>query len=414
VTTYLDSGPRTLFELPPGLAASTPPEARGLGRDEVRLLVARPAGMRHSIFHDLGESLSPGDLLVVNTSLTRPAAVDGVRAHRRPVVVHFSTLRDDGTWVVEFRAHKGRPPMSDVEPGEIIELPDGMRLKVLDAHPGPRPEGSRLWRVRPGGPIEPFLAANGRPIAYDYVHGRWPLSAYQTVFGREGASAEMPSAARPFSQRLVTELVARGVNFAPIVLHCGVSSLEAGEPPQDERFRVAPASAWLVNQTRAAGGRVIAVGTTAARALETVARDDGSVSAGEGWTDLVLGPGRPTRTIDGLITGWHQPGASHLSLLEAVAGPDLVQRAYDTAIAAGYLWHEFGDSCLFLPDRRGRGLGTAASSLRGLRQGSHPVAGVPCEPHLPASAEQLESQSHNRLIDPGGTRESVDTKLDFA
>jgi S-adenosylmethionine:tRNA ribosyltransferase-isomerase len=162
----------------------------------------------------------------------------------------------------------------------------------------------------------------------------------------------MPSAARPFTERLVTDLVARGINFAPITLHCGVSSLEAGELPQDERFRVSSSTAWLVNATRAAGGRVVAVGTTATRALETVAREDGTVAAGEGWTDLVLGAGRPARAVDGLITGWHQPGASHLSLLEAVAGVDMVQSAYNAAVETGYLWHEFGDSCLLLPDPR--------------------------------------------------------------
>jgi S-adenosylmethionine:tRNA ribosyltransferase-isomerase len=351
MTLYLESGPRTRFDLPAELSASEPPEARGLERDGVRLMVARPEGIKHAVFRDLGGFLAPGDLLVVNTSATRPAAADGVRVGRQPVVVHFSTPLEDGTWVVEFRTDKGGPPTAVVDAGETIQLAGGMSLQVVGSHPDPGRKRSRLWRVRPAGPIEPFLASNGRPITYGYVHGRWPLSAYQTVFAREGASAEMPSAARPFSHTLVTDLVARGVNFAPIVLHCGLSSPEAGEPPQDERFRVLPASAWLVNQTRAAGGRVIAVGTTAARAIETVARDDGSVSAGQGWTDVVLGPDRPVRTIDGLITGWHHPGASHLALLEAVAGPELVQEAYDIAIEARYLWHEFGDSCLLLPDR---------------------------------------------------------------
>jgi S-adenosylmethionine:tRNA ribosyltransferase-isomerase len=268
--------------------------------------------------------------------------------------VHFSTALDDGTWIVEFRSEDGTAALLDVHPGEIVTLPSGRRLHVLGAHPEPWQETSRLKRVRADGPIEAYLAKHGKPIKYDYVRGEWPLSAYQTVFASEEGSAEMPSAARPFTTELVTKLVAGGVNFAPITLHCGVSSLESGELPQDERFRVSPSSAWLVNQTRAAGGRVIAVGTTATRALETVASDDGTVSADQGWTDLVLGPQHPARAVDGLITGWHQPGASHLSLLEAVAGPDLVQKAYDTALEAGYLWHEFGDSCLLLPDRKSR------------------------------------------------------------
>jgi S-adenosylmethionine:tRNA ribosyltransferase-isomerase len=227
-----------------------------------------------------------------------------------------------------------------------------MTLHVLGAHPDAWAlGGSRLWRTRFDGAVEPYLAEHGRPITYGYVRGRWPLSAYQTIFARHQSSAEMPSAARPFTHRLVTELVSLGVNLAPIVLHCGVSSLEAGETPQSERFKVPSSTAWLVNETRKAGGRVIAVGTTATRALETVAAEDGTVHADEGWTDLVLGPEHPAWTVDGLITGWHQPGASHLSLLEAVAGAELVQSAYDEALDAEYLWHEFGDSCLLLPDR---------------------------------------------------------------
>ena len=177
----------------------------------------------------------------------------------------------------------------------------------------------------------------------------WPLAEYQTVFAREPGSAEMPSAGRPFTAQVVTDLITRGVALAPIVLHTGVSSQEPGEPPQPERFRVPAATARLVNGTRQAGGRVIAVGTTVTRALESAADPDGSVRAGHGWTDLVLGPSRPARVVTGLVTGWHAPGASHLALLAAVAGNALVERAYAEAVRQEYLWHEFGDSCLLLP-----------------------------------------------------------------
>jgi S-adenosylmethionine:tRNA ribosyltransferase-isomerase len=159
----------------------------------------------------------------------------------------------------------------------------------------------------------------------------------------------MPSAARPFTAELVTALVAAGVAIAPITLHAGVSSAEAGEPPTPELFEVPPATARLVNSTHAAGGRVIAVGTTVTRALESAANGDGMVRQAVGWTELVLGPSHPCRVVDGLITGWHDAGASHLLLLEAVAGPDLVAMAYREAVEHGYLWHEFGDSALLLP-----------------------------------------------------------------
>jgi S-adenosylmethionine:tRNA ribosyltransferase-isomerase len=350
MTTDLDPVSRTTFELPDSLAATEPPEARGLSRDGVRMLVAGPDRLEHARFRDIGRYLSPGDLLVVNTSSTRPAAIEGLRPNHEPLVVHFSTELDDGSWVVEFRTSDETKVMSGMQPDETILLPADTRLYVLEPYPSPATGADpRLWRVRLDRAVEPYLARYGRPIAYGYVHGRWPLSAYQTIFARRHASAEMPSAARPFTHKLVTELVTDGINIAPIVLHCGVSSLEAGEVPQNERFLVPPATAWLVNETHRVGGRVIAVGTTAVRALETLAAQDGTVSPGKGWTSLVMGPGRPSRTVDGLVTGWHAPGASHLALLEAVAGPRLVQTAYDAALAAGYLWHEFGDSCLLLP-----------------------------------------------------------------
>jgi S-adenosylmethionine:tRNA ribosyltransferase-isomerase len=199
------------------------------------------------------------------------------------------------------------------------------------------------------GDVVSYLARHGRPIRYSYVPRPWPIDYYQTVFARRPGSAEMPSAARPFSTELVSALVADGIAIAPITLHAGVSSAEAGEPPFPELFHVPPATARLVNLTRATGGRVVAVGTTVTRALESAADADGVVGAALGWTDLVLGPHRPCRVVDGLITGWHEAGASHLLLLEAVAGPDLVATAYREAVEHSYLWHEFGDSALLLP-----------------------------------------------------------------
>lgn len=347
---------RTSFGLPEAAQASEPPEARGLPRDGVRLLVAQPGRLHHARFHSLKELLRPGDLIVVNTSATLPAAIDGIGEDGRPAVVHFSSPVRGRTWIVERRQADGAGPMLEGTVGEVVHMPEGVRLELLSAHPDRTARSSRLWcaRIDVDRPVEDYLARSGRPITYTYIRGRWPLAAYQTVFARRPGSAEMPSAARPFSHGLVTDLVGLGVNIAPLLLHTGVSSLEAGEAPQEERFEVPPSTAWLVNETRRAGGLVVAVGTTVTRALETVARPDGRVIAARGRTDLVLGPDRSARVVEGLITGWHPPRASHLSLLEAVAGPELVQQAYDKAVAAGYLWHEFGDSCLLLPSRPAR------------------------------------------------------------
>lgn len=340
----------TRFVLPEGLEASAPPEARGLERDEVRMLVARPGRLQHLRFRDLVDQLDPGDLVVFNTSATLPAAVDGVRSDARSVVIHFSAPVEPGTWVVELRGADG--PLRDARTGETIRLPSGGRLRILAADPLTRDGHNRLRRawVRVDGGVGSFLRRHGRPIAYNYSGGPWPLADYQTIFGRHPGSAEMPSAGRPFTHRLVIDLLARGVMFAPVTLHTGVSSLEADETPQDERFEVSPSTARLVNQTRAAGGRIVAVGTTVTRALEAAARPDGTVAAQSGVTDLLLSSARPAFVTDGLITGWHAPRATHLSLLEAVAGSELVQEAYDAAVDRSYLWHEFGDSCLLLPD----------------------------------------------------------------
>ncbi len=335
----------TDFVLPAGLEASQPPEARGLARDQVRLLVADSSGLRHARFAALGRFLRAGDVLVVNTSATLAAAIDGRRPDGSLVAVHFSTLLDDGSWLVELRPPgRATGPVTDARAGERIGLPAGAGLVLTEA------ASPRLWRalVAVEGDVRGYLAVHGRPITYAYLAGSWPLAAYQTVFARDPGSAEMPSAGRPFSTDLVTALVAGGVLITVITLHAGVSSLEAGEPPLREWFRVPEPTAGLVNQARAAGRRVIAVGTTVTRALESSAAPDGTLTAAEGWTDLVLGQDRPARAVDGIITGWHAPGASHLDLLTAVAGPDLVSDAYAEAIRHGYQWHEFGDSCLLL------------------------------------------------------------------
>jgi S-adenosylmethionine:tRNA ribosyltransferase-isomerase len=354
--TALAGQPVTAFTLPEELTATEPAEHRGLARDGIRLLVAEPGSVRHTKFARLDELLNPGDLVVVNTSRTLAAQVDGVRAGNQAVVIHIATELDDQSWVLELRtAPDARRPVLTAQPGEVIRLPDGLDVRLLRTYPDsphpPTDHSSRLWRasVATPTPLAGYLARHGRPISYGYLHQRWPLEDYQTIFGIQPGSAEMPSAGRPFTPGLVTRLVASGVGIAPIVLHTGLSSQEADEPPQAERFSVPGATARQVNATRLAGGRIVAVGTTVTRALESAARADGTLEAVSGWTGLVLGPDRPVRVVNGLITGLHDPKASHLLLVEAIAGTELTQRCYDAAITERYLWHEFGDSCLLLP-----------------------------------------------------------------
>jgi len=333
-----------------GAEAAAPPEHRGLARDGVRLMAVRPEGITETTFRDLPGLLEPGDLVVVNTSATLPARLDVRRADGVLAPLHVSTSLDDGDWVVELRRPDNDGPDRGVEPGTVLDLPGGVRLRLLEGFPEPA-RASRLWRARPepAVPAVAHLQRYGVPIRYGYLSAPVPLADAQNVYASEPGSAENASAGRPFTDRLLVRLMARGVPVVPVVLHAGVSSPELHEPPMAERYRVPEVAARLVNATRAAGNRVVAVGTTVTRALETATGEDGVTRPAAGWTDLVLGPDRPARAVTGLLTGLHAPDASHLLLLEAVAGRALVDRAYARAAAGEYLWHEFGDTMLFLP-----------------------------------------------------------------
>jgi len=343
--------PRTTFTPRPGSDAAAPPESRGLTRDGVRLLVATADVVEHKVFSDLPELLEPGDLLVVNTSATLPAALVASTRTGSALPLHVSTTLDDGSWVVEPRLADGSGPELSVRRHDVLRLPDGVRLRLAAPYPDASVTSSRLWRaeVSPATSAPQYLARHGRPIEYAYLSRRFSLADHQTVYATEPGSAEMPSAGRPFTTELLVRLMAHGVTVAPVTLHCGVSSQEAHEPPMPERFVVPEATARLVRSAATAGRRVVAVGTTVVRALESAAGRDGRVRAASGWTDLVVGPDRPVRSVSGLVTGLHAPQASHLLLLEAVAGAPLVRAAYEAAVDGGYLWHEFGDSTLFLP-----------------------------------------------------------------
>lgn len=364
------------FVLPDELVAHEPPEARGLARDGVRLLVSDPRtdDVRHATARGLPDFLTRGDVLVVNASATINAALDGWRSGRSGqsererttgelVALHLSSpvpgSDDDHRWVVELRrlTAGGTQPLLDARPGERIRLRGGGSATLIAPfRTGGTglPNGSvRLWEADlafPGG-VMAYTAEFGAPIRYAYVRERWPLHMYQTMFGMEPGSAEMPSAGRPFTADIVMRLQSKGVDVVPIVLHTGVASLETGEPPYPERFRVAPCAAQAVNRARQTGGRVVAVGTTVVRALETVAAPDGTVSPAEGWTNLVVTPDRGVFAVDALVTGFHEPRASHLAMLEAIAGRRHLRVAYAAALEHAYLWHEFGDLHLLARDR---------------------------------------------------------------
>jgi S-adenosylmethionine:tRNA ribosyltransferase-isomerase len=335
------------FDLAELEEAREPAEERGSGRDDVRLLVARAwDGLEHAHFTELPELLDPGDLLVINTSATLPAAVP-VRGAQDGLTLNLSNPargEEPNRWLAELR-HEGERHRGG-RAGEVLLLPAGATAVLLEQDPH-----ERLWLVGLSvpGTVPDYLARHGRPIRYRHLHRDWPLERYRTVYATEPGSAEMPSAGRAFTPELVTRLVARGVDLAPLVLHTGVSSLEVGEAPRPEPFRIPPSTAARVNLTRELGGRVLAVGTTVVRALESAVGEDGRSRPADGWADLVIEPGTPVRALDGLLTGFHDRDSSHLAMLEAIAGGDLLERSYDEARQTGYLRHEFGDLHLLLP-----------------------------------------------------------------
>jgi S-adenosylmethionine:tRNA ribosyltransferase-isomerase len=335
-----------IFPRPPELQAAAPPDVRGQSRDAARLMVSDPDGKHHhAAFRDLPRFLCPGDLLVVNHSATLPASLPA-NGSVGDMILNLSTHYGRGLWVAEPRWSSARQGPLPLHAGETIRTA-GLDARLIAPYPGI----PRLWFVQFTGDVADAMRQHGEPIRYGYVPQPYPLAAYQTVFASVPGSAEMPSAAQPFTPRVIASLRAKGIEIAGIVLHTGVSSLEVEveeveqHPLYAEPFQVPLATAQAVNQARREGRRVIAVGTTVIRALES-AWDGAQVRPASGFTRLYVHPQRGIHTVDGLITGLHDPVTSHLAMLYALTSPDLIRTAYGEAVREGYLWHEFGDSHL--------------------------------------------------------------------
>jgi S-adenosylmethionine:tRNA ribosyltransferase-isomerase len=373
------------FRLPPELEAAAPPEARGLRRDHVRLLlVDRATGSSaHHRFHELPWLLEPGDLLVANDSRTLPASLLGHTAAGAPLEVRLAARDGGGAGPVEGAGRHGagvqgggerwaalvlgvpagggdpalvptdaRPPAPALAAGERLRFAGGLGATVLGRH---EEAGPLVWLAfdLAGERLAQALHRAGRPVRYAYVPRPWPLHQYQTLFAAGPGSAEMASAGRPFAVQTLRDLRDRGIGLTTISLHAGLSTY--GDPVTDRRY--VPAEPYLVPEAtaaavaacRAAGGRVVAIGTTVVRTLETAAGGGDGVRPGGGVTRLRIGPGHRLAAVDGLLTGLHAPEASHLDLLGAFLDRPALDRAYAAALGSDYLWHEFGDVCLLLP-----------------------------------------------------------------
>jgi S-adenosylmethionine:tRNA ribosyltransferase-isomerase len=347
------------FSVPAELEAGEPPEARGLRRDHVRLMVSNYASgeIQHGRFDDLPRFLHEGDVLVINTSRTRNAAVKARRGDGTELELHLSSHLEHNRWSLEVRSRDGAGKSAHfdgAQSGETLSLPGGASATLLGPHMNDcdpdQPPSRSLWRgeIRLPLPVDEYLSRHGSPIQYNYIKGRWPLSYFQTVYATESGSAEMPSAGRPFTPEILEKLKQGGVEIAPLILHAGVSNLETHEPPSKEFYRVGAEAARLVNEARGAGRRIVAVGTTVVRALESVSQAQGGIQPGEGWTCLVIEPTRRLRTVDAMLTGLHEADATHLDILEALAGLSHIRAAYNEALEHRYLWHEFGDLHLIM------------------------------------------------------------------
>ncbi len=341
------------FQLPAHLAATTPPETRGIPRDQVRMLVSNHGKDIHSTFDKLSNFLNPGDLVVVNKSAAIRASLSA-SGRLGNILLNLSTSYGGGLWVAEPRWSAAAPGPLPLKPGDVLQIGDQVARMVR-----PFPGIPRLWFIQIDFTPESIPNLPARPIRYGYTEVDFPLEAYQTLFSTVPGSAEMPSAARPFSDQVLDSLSKKGVEVISVLLHTGVSSLEVTDMHVEnhtlypEPYEVPAAAAEAINGALERGVRIVAVGTTVVRAVES-AWDGSMVRSSKGFTRLFIHPGRSVKVVSGLLTGFHDPGTSHLAMLMAMAGPRLVRRAYQQAVEHGYLWHEFGDSHLILPRRPAR------------------------------------------------------------
>ncbi len=349
------------FLLPAELSAKEPPERRGVARDQVRLMVINRNNfhVEHTRFNNIGEFLRPGDLLVFNTSRTLPAALDGCDTQvGKCLEIRLAQHLPDDSWLAlllcpHLHANNNRDlvPCSTGILQELIGKSINFGLGLTATIEERDRHIPRLWKIRfskSGTELMDLLYRLGRPIRYEYVSAPWNLDYYQTVYAKEPGSAEMPSAGRAFTWKLLFDLKRRGVETAHIVLHTGLSSymddeLDAQHLASEEEYFISEAAAEKINRTREEGGRVIAVGTTVVRALESVADNNGKVRSQHGYTRLHITADHQLKAIDGLLTGLHEPEASHLDLLTAFLPAEKIREAYEDAVQRGYLWHEFGD-----------------------------------------------------------------------
>ncbi len=362
------------YALPPELIAQSPSDQR----DRSRLLVVPPSGdFEHRTFVDLPDLLEPGDALVVNQSRVFPARLlghktTGARAEVllvRPLAefageaggAEGEPLQDSGVpegWNASSTLWEALVrPGGKLKPGHTVVVSDELEIDILDT----LPSGNRVVRLRVTGAVEEVLGRWGHiplPPYIDRPDGPDDRDRYQTVYAADRGSIAAPTAGLHFTNDLLQRIEDRGVTRAEVTLHVGVGTFRpvevedpAEHPMHSEWYSISKASADVINRTRAAGGRVWAVGTTVVRTLESVADADGRVRAGQGETNLFIRPPWDFRVVDGLVTNFHLPRSTLLMLVSALAGYSRVMDAYTEAVAHAYRFYSYGDAMVILPSR---------------------------------------------------------------
>ncbi|TLS34955.1 S-adenosylmethionine:tRNA ribosyltransferase-isomerase [Pseudalkalibacillus caeni] len=343
--------PTIKFEVPDILNAAVPPERRGVRRDHVRMLIlGRKSGVtQHDRFNRLEDYLKKGDLLVLNASRTVPAVLyaslnrEGNR-NSDETEVRLARKLDDSTWECLIVAE-------DLTEGDLLAFSTTLFGTVSKVNAN-SPFATVSFSL--SGPLLfDQIYELGEPVRYEYIKNDWPLDYYQTVYGNIPGSVEMASAGRAFTWEILFKLQKKGVKIAFIHLHTGLTYLlddkwHQSPEQNEEAYHISEEAARMINETKTAGGRVIAVGTTVVRALETAVDPSGQLEKSSGWTNLYIHPEYDLKIADGLITGFHEPEASHLDMLSAFIDPGYLHNAYQEAIERKYLWHEFGDINLIL------------------------------------------------------------------
>ncbi|MYL32450.1 S-adenosylmethionine:tRNA ribosyltransferase-isomerase [Pontibacillus yanchengensis] len=335
----------TSFHIPEFLHAEVPPEHKGMSRDEVRLMVLQEDedSAYHKRFEEIDQFLEDGDVIVLNNSRTIPPVLKGCLG-KQNVEIRLSRKISTNQWEALLL---GTFRQINVP----IQFPEGLEATISGL--GSEPPLVTLSFSKGGSSLLDYIYRYGEPVRYEYIHHPWPLETYQTVYGAIPGSVEMPSAGRAFTWDLLSKLKAKGVQTTYIQLHAGLSYYEQNRWPNPknhpEAFNVPEETARLITQAKQNSNRVIAVGTTVVRALESAVNEHGEVKAISGITRLYIDQNHRVITVDGLLTGFHEPEASHLHMLTAFLPEKKLMKAYGEALHKGYLWHEFGDMNLILP-----------------------------------------------------------------